>query len=688
MKHIKRNISILLVLMMICSSWSVFGLIEAEALDEQTEDESTVTEETIETPAPGSEETAPLDAGSYDADEEETPDDAADTDTDNGVDADSMAGYAEEEFSECLRDDVLDDLKVGTEEDLLEGYVESHAVRRSVRGMEKSSRAWNLEGKNLIFYNNVKQLASDVAAGTQSDTCRTIQGKDLISKNTFTASELGLDTLAVMSDNGLVLTEDAKEIIKVMFAPESWSDVMTAALLDMPYELYWYNRFNTQKCMYVIKWKATYTTKSITISMLPADTYVEIWLPLIEDYGIEDGSNYFIYKADTDKTGAAAAAAKEARAIVSRHASESDYDKLKSYLEEVCNLTDYDNDAASSSEDLEAYQVYNSPWQIINVFDGDPGTKVVCAGYGKAYKFLCDISSFSSNWIECQTIYGEISRVINGNTYDQGAHLWCTVRMNSGLNYIVDPTWYDGDAGYYTFLQGGSSDSNYCDVDTYRKDRPYSQSTFRYAYNSTMRKIFSASELQIADNDYDPQVDIHNDAPISISPARITNIGNVTYTGSTVRPKDMLVQVDGHTLKEGADYTVDGGGTNVGKATCTITGCGQYTGSVAVSFNVIPKGTSLSSLKRGSKRFTVRWKKQTAKMKSRAITGYQIQYSTDSQFRSGNKTVTVKGAKKKSRTVKKLGKKKRYYVRVRTYLTVGSQTFYSNWSSAKSVKTK
>lgn len=554
--------------------------------------------------------------------------------------------------------------------------------------MEKSSRAWNLEGNNLIFYNNVKKLASDVAAGTQSDTYRIIPGKDLISKTTYTASELGLDAVAVRSGNDLALTENAKKKITALFAPENWNDVMTAALLDMPYELYWYNRFNTGKCIYKTKWKATFTATSITINMSPSETNVEIWLPLIEDYGVKEGIGYYIYKADTEKTGAAAAAANEARTIVSRHASESDYDKLKSYLEEVCNLTDYDEDAANSSENLEAYQVYNSPWQLINVFDGDPNTKVVCAGYGKAYKFLCDISLFNSNWIECQTIYGEISRVMNGGTYNSGAHLWCTVRMNNGLNYIVDPTWYDGTSGYYTFLQGGSNGSNYCDVETYRKDRPSLYGTFRYAYNSTMTKTFSASELQIADNDYDPQADPQNDEPISISSARINNISSVTYTGSTVRPKGLLVQDDGHSLKEGVDYIISGGGVNVGRAVCTITGCGQYTGTRTVSFNIIPKGTSLSSLKRGSKRFTARWKKQTSKMKSKTITGYQIQYSTDSQFRSGNKTVTVKGAKKKSRTVKKLGKKRRYYVRIRTYLTVGSQTFYSSWSKTKSVKTK
>lgn len=43
---------------------------------------------------------------------------------------------------------------------------------------------------------------------------------------------------------------------------------------------------------------------------------------------------------------------------------------------------------------------------------------------------------------------------------------------------------------------------------------------------------------------------------------------------------------------------------------------------------------------------------------------------------------------KQPATVKKLSKKKKYYVRVRTYKKVGKAYYYSSWSKAVSVKTK
>ena len=111
-------------------------------------------------------------------------------------------------------------------------------------------------------------------------------------------------------------------------------------------------------------------------------------------------------------------------------------------------------------------------------------------------------------------------------------------------------------------------------------------------------------------------------------------------------------------------------------------GKGNYTGTKTLYFTIKPKATSISSVSAGSKKFTVKWKKQSTQ-----VTGYQIQYSTSSKF-SKAKTVTVSKNKTTSKTVSKLKAKKKYYVRVRTYKTVGKTKYYSSWSSAKSVTTK
>ena len=97
-----------------------------------------------------------------------------------------------------------------------------------------------------------------------------------------------------------------------------------------------------------------------------------------------------------------------------------------------------------------------------------------------------------------------------------------------------------------------------------------------------------------------------------------------------------------------------------------------------------PKGTSLSKVTSPKKaQLKVTWKKQATQ-----TTGYQVQYSTDKNFKKGNKTVTVKGAKTTAKTISKLTKGKKYYVRVRTYKTVNKTNFYSGWSKSTSVTVK
>ena len=87
--------------------------------------------------------------------------------------------------------------------------------------------------------------------------------------------------------------------------------------------------------------------------------------------------------------------------------------------------------------------------------------------------------------------------------------------------------------------------------------------------------------------------------------------------------------------------------------------------------------TTITSVKAQSKAFTVKWKKKSN------ITGYQIQYSTNSKFKKGNKSIKIKSAKTVSKKITKLKVAKKYYVRIRTYK--GKK--YSKWSKVKSIKT-
>ena len=86
--------------------------------------------------------------------------------------------------------------------------------------------------------------------------------------------------------------------------------------------------------------------------------------------------------------------------------------------------------------------------------------------------------------------------------------------------------------------------------------------------------------------------------------------------------------------------------------------------------------TTITSIKARNKAFTVKWKKKSS------ITGYQIQYSTNSKFKKLNNTIKIKKAKTVSKKITGLKASKKYYVRIRTYQ--GKK--YSKWSKVKSIK--
>ena len=163
---------------------------------------------------------------------------------------------------------------------------------------------------------------------------------------------------------------------------------------------------------------------------------------------------------------------------------------------------------------------------------------------------------------------------------------------------------------------------------------------------------------------------------------------SLTYNGKVRTPKVIVKDRTGKTLVKNTDYTVSyaKGRKYVGKYAVKITFKGKYSGTKTLYFTIKPKATSISSLKAGSKKFTVKWKKQATQ-----TTGYQVQYSASSKF-SKAKTVTVGKNTTVSKKISKLSGKKKYYVRVRTYKTVKingkSIRIYSGWSKTKTVTTK
>lgn len=88
-----------------------------------------------------------------------------------------------------------------------------------------------------------------------------------------------------------------------------------------------------------------------------------------------------------------------------------------------------------------------------------------------------------------------------------------------------------------------------------------------------------------------------------------------------------------------------------------------------------------AKVKAGKKKLTVTWKKD------KNVSGYQIKIATKKNFK-GAKTYTVKSYKTYKKVINKLKAKKKYFVKVRAYKTVGKSKVYGAYSAVRSCKVK
>ena len=157
---------------------------------------------------------------------------------------------------------------------------------------------------------------------------------------------------------------------------------------------------------------------------------------------------------------------------------------------------------------------------------------------------------------------------------------------------------------------------------------------------------------------------------------------NKKYTGKDIKTSIILKNGD-LILKEGIDYNVKyKNNKNTGKATVTITGKGNYVGTITRTFNIVPKKATLSSVKNNKKKSVkVTWKKDTQ------ATGYEVYMST-SKNGTYTKVKTVTKNKTTNFTKSKLKKKKTYYFKIRSYKTIDGKKVYGSYSTEKKVVIK
>ena len=391
-----------------------------------------------------------------DVDEEAVPEEEAEDpeeEADDEVYDESDMGFGEASFGAGIE---AEDVDATEPEKQVEDFLFSEDEEEDQDGRAPSRllsvKGDRLTGNDLKYYNYYKKIIKGVVAGDRTNAYITVKASTFLGKRTFTASQLGVKKIGYWKDGDWHITEAAQKKINALYDPINWKRVYTSVLSDMPNSTYWVDWYASDR---FFDWECKYKYNATKLVFNEDESMLQFRLPVMPEFAKDaDDSYVYIFKVSQSKLAAAKQAKINARKIVNRFSTEVntsgkarawvDREKLRYYCKKIAELTDYDKEIAQNTN-----LGRTTPWSFVSVLDGNKNTLAVCAGYARAFKYLCDLSKFNSNWIDCQLVSGKVGSV---------GHMWNIVRMNDGLNYVVDPTWLDDgsniDPKYTWFLRG------------------------------------------------------------------------------------------------------------------------------------------------------------------------------------------------------------------------------------------
>ena len=158
---------------------------------------------------------------------------------------------------------------------------------------------------------------------------------------------------------------------------------------------------------------------------------------------------------------------------------------------------------------------------------------------------------------------------------------------------------------------------------------------------------------------------------------------SVVYNGEARKPS-VKVTVRGKNVPS-SGYTVSyKDNKNVGKATVTVKGKGDYKGySGSASFRITLKPLSFTSAaSQESGQLSLAWKKDSQ------ADGYQIQYSQDKSFEKSVKSLIIPSDGTVKKTIEKLSPGQKYYVRIRSFTKTSGRNSYGPFGTVRTVTVK
>lgn len=248
-------------------------------------------------------------------------------------------------------------------DEMFEGYVNNLFGLDEGLQLEGTILGDKLTGSKKRLYDYLKVELAKVANGENGNPTYNISFSDLTDKTIWSPEELGYSSFSDSNINKAI-NEAIGEEIDV--------DRVTNALLeDYPYELYWFDK--------TVGW--SYRVEGVSYNarqMILTAATMQLSFCVSSDYSLSGERGTFV--VDTSKTSKPKIAAANAKRVVTQYANLDDVDKLFAYKDYICNQVEYDHASLSNGAN------YGDPWQMINVFDEDPSTNVVCEGYSKAFQ--------------------------------------------------------------------------------------------------------------------------------------------------------------------------------------------------------------------------------------------------------------------------------------------------------------
>ena len=329
----------------------------------------------------------------------------------------------------------------------------------------------------LQFYGaNATQSRSSIAGSNLSGGFRELY--DSIRSNAKMIADGQLDSSSVECSG----TFTANEISSYSSKSAILKKVFNNVYLDSAYEFYWFDL------------SYSYSTSTRNNGNGTSTITFGIDFAVNQIFRGDNGD----YSINTEKTGAVKHSVVNAMKIVNDAKGLSDYRKIEFYKDRICELVEYDTLAAKNG----TFHNDNSPWNLVNVFDYNDKTNVVCEGYSEAFQYLCEHSVFDDAYAYSVT-----------GTMNGGDHKWNIVHIGNE-NYLLDVTNSDKahDFGNY-FLVGtteGSYDTQYViswEAYSWREGsfiHTYPAGSTTFAYDEDSLGSYTPEQLTLSDHKFIP----------------------------------------------------------------------------------------------------------------------------------------------------------------------------------------